>query len=143
MSFAEQGPFSVGATVLATALDQEHYSFGHWTSPLLSGTRTQTISLAAENDLKVVFLPHTIAAVNRWARKSYSWLPEWYRMPSAPDIYYSETGWAHSENTGWIITTAVGDILFSWLPEFGWTATRSDWFPYHWSYDRQDWIYFE
>jgi hypothetical protein len=143
IEFSKPGPYTVGTSVDVVASPRDGFSFGHWILPTVSSDLRQSIDLKQLNNLEVIFLPPGVAAIDRWSRLSFDGVPGWYDDSELQHIYISETGWAHSARTGWLITTGLDDSLYNWSPDFGWTCTRTDWFPYHWSYRMQDWVVFE
>jgi hypothetical protein len=143
VQYDRPGPFAAGSTVSISPRAKEGYVFSHWRIPQLVGEDNLKLKVSKANDVEAIFLPPGIAAIDRWAKRLSPVESQWYSGSGRRSVFLSETGWAHSDETSWMKTIENGDFLFSWSPVSGWTCTRTAWFPFHWSFDTKEWIYFQ
>ena len=70
-------------------------------------------------------------------------LENWWESSWFGQYYRSESGWFLHSKLGWIYPSpSIGNGLWIWREEFGWLWTENGVFPYLFSVDNNNWIYF-
>ena len=141
LQVSKPGPYALGSSLQVVARPDPDFAFGHWRSTGASADPTLDLVIKSDTSVEAVFLPVEVAAADRWAYATYDGRPDWFQGADLSDIFLVDD-WTHSTALGWLHTVEAGDYLYNWSPEYGWTCTRPDWYPYHWSYAGQEWVSF-